>query len=134
MLQHQYRRLGRRLALVLLAVVSCLTLNTAQAADKIVLHWWHAMGGQLGETVDTLAKKFNDSQQVYEVQPLRKGNYSETLTAAIAAYRAKQPPHIVQVYEVGTQTMLLSGAVYPVYQLMKDYGIELIGAILFSPC
>ena len=51
---------------------------------------------------------------------LRKGTYPDTLTAAIAAYRAKQPPHIVQVFEVGTQTMLSSGAVYPVYQLMKE--------------
>lgn len=90
------------------------------AAEKVVLHWWHAMGGQLGETVDALAKQFNESQPDYEVQPLRKGNYAETLTAAIAAYRAKQPPHLVQVYEVGTQTMLLSGAVYPVHQLMQD--------------
>src|SRR5262249_24140252 len=54
---------------------------------------------------------------------LRKGTYPETLTAAIAAYRQHQAPHIVQVFEVGTQTMLLSGAVYPVYQLMKDQEI-----------
>lgn len=97
----------------------------ASAAEKTVIHWWHAMGGQLGETLETLANKFNESQSTYEVQPLRKGNYSETLTAAIAAYRAKQPPHIVQVFEVGTQTMLLSGAVYPVYQLMKDQGFTI---------
>jgi sn-glycerol 3-phosphate transport system substrate-binding protein len=109
---------------IVLAVMAPLVLLVpVHAAERIVLHWWHAMGGQLGETVDTLAKQFNESQKEYEVQPLRKGNYSEVLTAAIAAYRAKQPPHMVQVFEVGTQTMLLSGAVYPVYQLMKDQNI-----------
>src|SRR5439155_357129 len=54
-----------------------------------------------------------------------KGSYPGTLNAAIAAYRAKQPPHIVQVYEVGTQTMLSSGAVYPVHQLVKDHGVSI---------
>jgi sn-glycerol 3-phosphate transport system substrate-binding protein len=106
-----------------LVLTGALTLSTAGAAERVVLHWWHAMGGQLGETVDALAKQFNDSQSDYEVRPLRKGNYSEVLTAAIAAYRAKQPPHLVQVFEVGTQTMLLSSAVYPVYELMKDQHI-----------
>ena len=47
------------------------------------------------------------------------------MTAAIAAYRARNHPHIVQVFEVGTQTMLMSGAVYPVYQLMADHGYEI---------
>jgi sn-glycerol 3-phosphate transport system substrate-binding protein len=107
------------------AVIGALTLGPAIAAERLVIHWWHAMGGQLGETIEGLAKQFNDTQQDYEVRPLRKGNYAETLTAAIAAYRAKQPPHLVQVFEVGTQTMLLSGAVYPVYELMKDQQIPI---------
>jgi ABC-type glycerol-3-phosphate transport system substrate-binding protein len=62
-----------------------------------------------------IAAKFNASQNDYEVKAVFKGAYPDTLTAAIAAYRAKQPPHVVQVFEVGTQTMLSSGAVYPVY-------------------
>src|SRR5258708_11660283 len=45
------------------------------------------------------------------------------MTAAIAAYRANNPPHIVQVFEVGTATMMAAkGAVKPVYQLMADAG------------
>jgi sn-glycerol 3-phosphate transport system substrate-binding protein len=46
------------------------------------------------------------------------------MTAAIAAYRAKNPPHIVQVFEVGTATMMAAkGAIKPVYQLMKEQEI-----------
>jgi sn-glycerol 3-phosphate transport system substrate-binding protein len=47
------------------------------------------------------------------------------MTSAIAAFRAKEQPHIVQVFEVGTATMMAAedkGAVYPVYKLMKDAG------------
>ncbi len=83
------------------------------------------MGGFLGERVNDLTNKFNASQSEYEVKAVNKGSYPETLTAGIAAYRAKTHPHIIQVFEVGTQTMLSSGAIYPVYQLMKDQGIKI---------
>ena len=89
------------------------------------IHFWHAMTGALGEALETQVKQFNESQKEYEIKPLRKGNYAETLTAAIAAYRQKNPPHIVQVFEVDTQTMLLSGAVYPVHELMQQNEIKI---------
>jgi sn-glycerol 3-phosphate transport system substrate-binding protein len=108
---------------VIVAVVVFLTGAAAPALAKTEIHFWHAMTGNLGDALETQAKEFNQSQAEYEVKPLRKGSYAETLTAAIAAYRQKNPPHIVQVFEVGTQTMLLSGAVYPVFQLMQDHGI-----------
>jgi sn-glycerol 3-phosphate transport system substrate-binding protein len=89
------------------------------------IHFWHAMTGHLNDAVDTLAKRFNEKQNAYAVDPLWKGTYPETLTAAIAAYRSKTPPHIVQVFEVGTQTALLSGAIVPVFQLMKDQDLAI---------
>src|SRR5881409_2902680 len=100
---------------VLVAVVLLAALPaTSRAATEI--QFWHAMTSVLGERVGEMAAKFNASQSDYVVKAVHKGSYPETLTAAVAAYRAKQPPHIVQVYDVGTQTMLSSGAVYPVYQ------------------
>ena len=87
------------------------------------IEWWHAMGGKLGEKVVEIAEGFNASQSDYVVTPVYKGNYTETMTAAIAAFRAKQQPHIVQVFEVGTATMMAArGAIYPVHQLMADAG------------
>src|SRR5215470_17806459 len=93
--------------------------STSWAQTEI--QWWHAMGGNLGETVNALADGFNKSQGDYKVVPVYKGEYTETLTAAIAAFRAKQAPHIVQVFEVGTASMMAAkGAVYPVYQPMAS--------------
>jgi sn-glycerol 3-phosphate transport system substrate-binding protein len=107
------------------AIALVLALSVAPAhAQKTEIHFWHAMTGQLGEALEAQAKEFTASQGEYEVKPLRKGGYAETLTAAIAAYRQKNPPHMVQVFEVGTQTMLLSGAVYPVYELMQHNEIK----------
>ncbi len=102
-------------------VIACGGSINGRAQTEI--QWWHAMGGQLGETLYALAEDFNKAQKDYKVTPVYKGTYTETLTAAIAAFRAKQQPHIVQVFEVGTATMMAAkGAVYPVHQLMADAG------------
>ena len=103
------------------AIALIATLSAANAATEI--QWWHAMGGELGAKLEEIAKNFNESQTDYVIKPSYKGNYVETMTAAIAAFRAKQQPAIVQVFEVGTGTMIAAkGAVYPVYQLMADQG------------
>jgi sn-glycerol 3-phosphate transport system substrate-binding protein len=95
----------------------------APASAQTEIQWWHALPGELGQKVEKIAADFNATQKDYKLVPVYKGTYSEVMTAAIAAFRAKQPPHIVQVFEVGTATMMAAkGAVYPVYQLMKDAG------------
>jgi sn-glycerol 3-phosphate transport system substrate-binding protein len=87
------------------------------------IQWWHSMTGALGERVTEMANGFNESQKAYKVVPVYKGSYGESMTAAIAAYRAGTAPHIVQVFEVGTATMMgAKGAIKPVYQLMKESG------------
>jgi len=108
-------------SLVIAAAVIGMWPLSAIAATEI--QWWHAMGGVNGERVNKIADDFNASQTDYKVVPVYKGNYTETMTAAIAAFRAKQQPHIVQVFEVGTATMMAAkGAVYPVEQMMRDAG------------
>jgi len=103
------------LAILALAVAA----TGAQAQTE--LHFWHSMGGALGDKVNELANKFNASQKDYKVVPSFKGTYPESMTAAIAAFRAGNAPHILQVFEVGTATMMAAkGAVVPVYKLMKD--------------
>ena len=108
--------------ILLSSVAAAAVLASAHGAvAQTEIQWWHAMGGNLGETVNQLADGFNKSQNEYKVTPVYKGSYTETLTAAIAAFRAKQAPHIVQVFEVGTANMMAAkGAVYPVYEVMAD--------------
>jgi len=104
-----------------LAALSTLLLAPAQAQTEI--QWWHSMGGALGEWVNDLARDFNASQKDYKVTPTFKGSYDESMTAAIAAFRAGNAPHILQVFEVGTATMMASkGAIKPVAEVMKEGG------------
>ena len=96
--------------------------GTAHAQTEI--QWWHSMGGALGEWVNDLAKDFNTSQKDYKVVPVFKGSYDESMTAAIAAFRAGTAPHILQVFEVGTATMMASkNAIVPVGEVMKKAGV-----------
>jgi sn-glycerol 3-phosphate transport system substrate-binding protein len=98
-----------------------LAANSANAATEI--NWWHAFTGRLGELLAEQVEKFNAAQSDYAVVATHKGNYSETLNAGIAAFRAGEQPHILQVFEVGTATMMAAkGAVKPVYQLMAETG------------
>jgi sn-glycerol 3-phosphate transport system substrate-binding protein len=108
--------------ILLSSVAAAAVLASAPMAwAQTEIQFWHAMGGNLGETVNEIAEGFNKSQSEYKVVPVYKGSYTETLTAAIAAFRAKQAPHIVQVFEVGTANMMAAkGAIYPIYQLMAD--------------
>src|SRR5262245_33866858 len=105
------------------AAAVALTCGGSAATAQTEIQWWHAMGGQRCEALNARAEGFNRSQTEYKVVPVYKGTYTETMTGAIAAFRAKQQPHIVQVFEVGTATMMAAkGAIYPVHQLMADAG------------
>ena len=106
-----------------LAMAAVLGLLSANASAQTEIHWWHSMGGALGEKVNELASKFNASQKDYKVLPVYKGQYPESMTAAIAAFRAGNAPHILQVFEVGTATMMAAkGAIVPVAKVMADAG------------
>ena len=107
----------------LLLSSAALAVVAGTASAQTDIQWWHAMGGELGARLEQLATDFNATQSDYRIVPVFKGTYPETLTAGIAAFRAREQPAIMQVFEVGTGTMMAAqGAVYPVYQLMADMG------------
>jgi sn-glycerol 3-phosphate transport system substrate-binding protein len=113
----------KKLALAIAFAVATLAGAGVAWADPIELQWWHAMTSVNGDRINKIAADFNAMQSDYKVTPVFKGSYAETMTAAIAAYRAGNAPDIVQVFEVGTATMMAAkGAVKPVYQLMADAG------------
>lgn len=106
-----------------LAVTGLLATMAASAHAVTEITWWHSMTGVLGDRVVDLADQFNKSQSDYKVNALYKGNYDEAMAAAVAAYRAGNAPNILQVFEVGTATMMYSkGAIKPVTEVMKLAG------------
>jgi sn-glycerol 3-phosphate transport system substrate-binding protein len=89
------------------------------------IQWWHSMTAVNNEWVNDLAKEFNASQKDFRIVPTFKGSYDESMTAAVAAFRSGNAPHILQVFEVGTATMMASkGVVMPVGKMMTDAGYK----------
>ena len=112
----------RTLGLSATALVALFISGTAASAQTEI-QWWHSMAGELGQKLEALATGFNETQSDYRVVPLYRGTYPESMTAAIAAFRANEQPHLLQVFEVGTGTFMAAGeAIYPVQELMGDTG------------
>ena len=114
-----------RKSLTTLALVGSLSITSMPAFAATEVQFWHAFTGRLGELVAEQVSTFNASQSDYTVVANHKGNYSETLNAGIAAFRAGEQPHILMVFEVGTATMMgAKGAIKPVYEVMAEAGAD----------
>ncbi|MGE0801603.1 MAG: sn-glycerol-3-phosphate ABC transporter substrate-binding protein UgpB [Lautropia sp.] len=113
----------RRAAVAAVAAAVGLLGAAAPASAQTEVQFWHSMTGALNDRVNRLVDRFNKSQSAYKVVPSFKGSYPEAMGAAVAAARAGNAPAILQVFEVGTATMMAAkGAIKPVEQLMKEAG------------
>ncbi len=109
---------------LLLAVTAVAAVAPSGAQQKVQVEFWHGLPQPLGGILEKIVADFNASQSQYQVNPSFKGSYPETMVGAIAAFRAGNAPHIVQMFDVGTATMMAArGAVKPVYELMKESGV-----------
>ena len=124
---------SHRIALTFAAVMAAFAGASAHAATEI--QFWHSMEGALGDRVNGLVDEFNKKNPEYQVKAVYKGNYGESMNAGIAAFRAGNAPDILQVFEVGTATMMYAkGAIKPVQQMSEEAGNpidpkEFIGAV-----
>ena len=116
------RNLAILVALVLATTV--FTVPPTRAQSRVQVEFWHGLAQPLGGLLEKIATDFNAAQNQYQINPSFKGSYPETMVGAIAAFRAGNAPHIVQMFEVGTATMMSArGAVKPVYELMRETGV-----------
>lgn len=115
-----------RKTIIILTLVTLFAFSAAMvSAQTIELEFWHAMSGGRTAAVERIVDGFNEEHPDIHVTAQFTGSYAETLTQGISAVRSGNPPHIIQVYEVGTQTMLDSEAIVPVYEIAEgeiDFG------------
>ena len=123
--REQLERVMRLKKLVLCSALAITAGLTAPAQAATEIQWWHAFTGRLGDLLAVQVEQFNASQDDFVVVGAHKGNYSETLNAGIAAFRAGEQPHLLMVFEVGTATMMAAqGAIKPVHEVMAESGAE----------
>ncbi len=111
------RKLSQGAALALVAA--------SPATAQTEIEFWHAFTGRLGDLVAEQVATFNGSQSDYVVTASHKGNYSETLNAGIAAFRAGEQPNVMQVFDAGAATVIgAKGATIPVQDLLANNGVD----------
>lgn len=101
----------------------CLAIASFSSNAAVDIPFWHSMEGELGSEVNSLAERFNQTHSEYHIVPVYKGDYQQNLASGIAALRAGNPPAILQVYEVGTATMMASHAIIPAWQVFKQANV-----------
>lgn len=120
MMTASLRRMLRGVLVLLLAVAFAGTAS----AQKVEIEFWHGLSAPLGDLLEGFVDDYNTSQDDYQINASYKGSYADTMVAAIAASRAGNAPHIVQMFEVGTATMMAAGpAIKPVYELFEETGV-----------
>ncbi|MFN4156840.1 MAG: extracellular solute-binding protein [Gemmobacter sp.] len=118
----------------LFAATAALSLSTAGAFAQTEIVLWHGLGGALGEATNALVESFNAAQSDYRLTPIYKGSYEETLTAAIAAFRAGEHPNIVQVFDAGAATVIgAKGATIAAADLLEQFGTKPFDADDYIP-
>ena len=118
----------RRMAVLAVGLfaIACLVPAPSGAQQKVQVEFWHGLTQPLGGILEKVVTDFNASQAKYQVNATFKGQYPETMVAAIAAFRAGNAPHIVQMFEVGTATMMAARtAIKPVYELAQETGVNI---------
>lgn len=111
---------------VMASLLATATFGAAPAfAEKVKFDFWYGLSGDLGERIQDMCKKFNDSQSDFEIVCTSQNDYPTNLQNTIAAYRAKKQPAITQIYDVGTLDLMLSKAFVPATKLMEDNGYKI---------
>ncbi|MBL6454348.1 sn-glycerol-3-phosphate ABC transporter substrate-binding protein UgpB [Belnapia sp. T6] len=108
------------------AAIAATRTRPAAAQAPVEIQFWHGLAQPLGGQLEEIVAGFNASQSAVKVVPSFRGSYPETMVAAIAAFRANAAPHVVQMFEVGTGTMMAAGrAVKPVHELLSEAGVSI---------
>jgi len=100
------------------------TASPAEAQNRIKFEYWYGLTGQLGEVMADHCKRFNESQTKFEAVCVGQGGYDTAEQNTIAAYRSRQHPTLVQIYDAGTVNFMLSGAIYPANKLVDDFKLN----------
>lgn len=95
-----------------------------QAQDAVELEFWHAMGGDLGEVVDELVARFNESQDGIVVNATFQGSYDDTYNALLAAMETGTTPNVTQNFDLAAQTMIDTGILADTSALMDADGFD----------
>ena len=100
-----------------LTLFAALLLSWSAAQETI--EFWYAFSddarsGWIEDRITEFNEQLQSEGRDFEVVGERKGSYRETLDAAVLAARQGTPPHLVQLFEVGSQLAIDTGIFEPI--------------------
>ncbi len=93
------------------------TKVTPAKNTPIEISFWHIFGDARGQWIEDRVQEFNKMQNKYHVTQENKGNYRDTLQAALLAYRQGSAPTLVHIAEAGSQVAYDSGIFKPISEI-----------------
>lgn len=84
------------------------------------IQFWHIFGGELGKTLQQMAKEFSEQRDGITVEAVSKSGYRENLNQSLQASRSGDPPGVAQIFEIGTRLCLDSDAFTPVRDVLPE--------------
>lgn len=118
----------KKLVLASLSLVA-LSAALAQQQARTTIEFWHSMGGVLGEATEGLVKDFNASQTAVTVKSQYVGSYDDGINKLLAGIRSGKVPNLIQVYDIGSRTMVDSNAIEPLENIAKENNFDLNGLV-----
>jgi len=113
--------LKRFAAILLIAafIVTTLAIGPTLAQQKTTITFWHAMGAQLGKTIDMLVEQFNNENPDVFVKAEYQGNYGALSQKLVGSLVARKPPTVAQVYGNWAAEYITSKELVPVEKFIK---------------
>ena len=92
---------------------------------KIVVRFWHAMGGPLGEVLNSMIDEFNAEHPGWFIKSESMGSYDALKQKLLASIVAHNQPDMAQSYEAWISTLLGGDALVDLGELDPSFKNEL---------
>ena len=102
----------------------------AETGKKIPIKFWYSLGGKNQDIIAEISKRFNESQDIFEVLPEFAGSYTESLLKYLST-PSEERPDMIHINAPGYRKLLDDGAIIPI-QEYADAGI--VDLTQFFPC
>ncbi|MEO0072576.1 MAG: ABC transporter substrate-binding protein [candidate division WOR-3 bacterium] len=96
------------IVLLILIIFSC-----KKKYSKTEITFWHAMGGPLGKTLETMVRQFERENPDIKIVLVGMGDYGALAQKLMGAIAVNSPPTIAQVYETWTTQFLQQNQLFP---------------------
>lgn len=84
-------------------------VNEPVPEGRILINFWHGMGGPLGEVLNALIKEYNTTQDKYFIRGVNMGSYDTLQKKILASVVAGRSPDIAQNFEALTLKLSKAG-------------------------